>query len=233
MLANENTAILTSMVTLVPYEKSHVPTYHNWMKDPDIQEATASEPLSLEEEYSMQVSWRQDSDKLTFIACMPSRAPISDQETTLQAGKLDSPDQIIGDVNLFLTVADEDPEGCIGELELMIAPTSQQRQGYGRATVLTILNYIQRNLEGILAEFARKEGVESMSLLQLKAKIGGKNKKSIGLFESIGFIKVDESANYFGEFELILEGFLEEGRTRGLLEKFGVEGYREMRYSNE
>ena len=32
----------------------HVPRYHEWMSDPAIREATASEPLSLEEEYEMQ-----------------------------------------------------------------------------------------------------------------------------------------------------------------------------------
>ncbi|OAP54904.1 hypothetical protein AYL99_10604 [Fonsecaea erecta] len=37
----------------------------------EIQEATASEPLTLEEEYAMQRSWRDDGDKLTFIVCRP------------------------------------------------------------------------------------------------------------------------------------------------------------------
>lgn len=60
----------------------------------------------------MQQSWRDDHDKLTFIACLPS----SDDEE-LVAGICDAPDRMVGDVNLFLSPADEDPEGCIGELE--------------------------------------------------------------------------------------------------------------------
>merc|ERR1712093_645230 len=75
MLINKNTAISTSSILLVPYEASHVPTYHEWMKDEQIQAETASEPLTLEEEYAMQRSWRTDADKLTFIACLPLSLP--------------------------------------------------------------------------------------------------------------------------------------------------------------
>ena len=110
----------------------------------------------------------------------------------------------------------------------MIAPTSHRRHGYGRATILTFLHYIQTHLPSILSEYKSKEGVERMSLLQLKVKIGSKNEKSIKLFESIGFIKVVEGPNYFGEFELVFEGFLGEERTRGLLERWEIEGYREI-----
>lgn len=35
----------------------------------------------------------------------------------MKVGVSDAPDRMIGDVNLFLSPADEDPEGCIGELE--------------------------------------------------------------------------------------------------------------------
>ena len=42
-----------------------VPSYHNWMQDPEILELTASEPLSLEEEYEMQKSWQDSEDRIS------------------------------------------------------------------------------------------------------------------------------------------------------------------------
>lgn len=181
----------------------------------------------------MQNSWRTDHDKLTFIACLPL-APKSygknASASAISPGICDAPERMIGDVNLFLSPADEDEEGCIGELELMIAPTSVRRQGYGRTTILTFLHYLQTHLEEILAEYMQGQSQTRMSLLQLKVKIGSKNEKSIKLFESIGFIKVYESPNYFGEFELVLEGFLGEKRIHDLFEKFKIEGYQELLY---
>ena len=34
------------------------------MKSPELQQLTASEPLSLEQEYDMQRSWREDNDSM-------------------------------------------------------------------------------------------------------------------------------------------------------------------------
>ena len=48
-------------VMLVPYAEAHVPTYHAWMQDPLLLDATASEPLTLQQEYQMQLSWAADS----------------------------------------------------------------------------------------------------------------------------------------------------------------------------
>jgi len=191
----------------------------------------------------MQKSWRNDSDKLTFIVCVPLRKlgnfdqleECFDDGFEADQGKCDIPESMLGDVNLFLTPADEDEEACIGEIELMIASTAQRRQGYGRATVLAFMHYIQVHLQEILREYANSGGENGvagkMNLLQLRVKIGGKNESSIKLFESVGFIKVGEGENYFGEVELCLEGFLGEGRTKGLLEKWGVGEYEELKYN--
>ncbi|PQE33980.1 n-acetyltransferase 9 protein [Rutstroemia sp. NJR-2017a WRK4] len=244
MLINEHTAISTSKVLLVPYEEEHVPVYHEWMKDEEIQILTASEPLSLEEEYAMQRSWRRDHDKLTFIICVPpsstSLSSNSEPRSNAQNEKNPKP-QMIGDINLFLTPADEDPdEGCIGEIELMIAPKEMRVKGYGRAAVLAFMGYLERELGGIMGEYGKGVRGEvgdgengkkmKMNLLQLRVKIGSKNEKSIGLFESIGFVRVGEGENYFGEVELVFEGWLGRERVGGLMERFGVEGWREVEW---
>ena len=48
MLGNANLTLRGAVCALVPYRAAHVRQYHAWMLDPAIQEATASEPLSLE-----------------------------------------------------------------------------------------------------------------------------------------------------------------------------------------
>jgi hypothetical protein len=97
------------------------------------------------------------------------------------------------------------------------------------------MHYIQRHLPSILEDYTQSQSYtgrtkEKIRLLQLKVKIGSKNEESIKLFESIGFLKVEEGPNYFGEFELVFEGFLGEDRTKGMLKRWDIEGYREMKY---
>ena len=54
-------------VVLVPYMSEHVPKYHSWMQDPALLEATGSEPLSLDQEYEMQISWTQDPNSMNYL----------------------------------------------------------------------------------------------------------------------------------------------------------------------
>ncbi|GME63049.1 N-acetyltransferase [Neofusicoccum parvum] len=217
MKVNEHTAVLAPRVLLVPYSAHHVPTYHEWMQDPAIQEATASEPLTLDEEYAMQRSWRSDADKLTFIACVAPPEP--QPPARIRARVHDAADAMIGDVNLFLVPDDEDDEDCeqeggsgghrppntnvVGELEIMVARPAHQNRGLGAAVLAAFLAYVRRHLDAILVEYAAGEGGrEKVALKHLRVKIGAANGRSLRLFEKVGFVRTSETPNFFGELEL-------------------------------
>lgn len=76
MKTNWLTKLVGSKVILVPYREAHVEKYHQWMKSPELLTLTGSEPLTLEEEYEMQKSWREDEDKCTFIILNKVRSEI-------------------------------------------------------------------------------------------------------------------------------------------------------------
>ncbi|KAJ4256672.1 hypothetical protein NW762_008768 [Fusarium torreyae] len=223
MRINQNTAISTSGVLLVPYEAHHVRQYHAWMQDPDIQEATASEPMTLDEEYENQQSWRTSSDKLTFIVC----APVKKDLTLVKAGTADADDLMRGDINFFLYPYETDDEDetntqgwVIGEVDVMIASPSHRGQGLGRAAVCALLVYLRNQIEGILKEY----GAQELKGLMVKIKEG--NKGSRALFEKLGFVQKGE-VNYFGEVVMTLEW--EEVLRRNWWK--GAEGdFKEVRY---
>ncbi|KAK4164901.1 GNAT domain-containing protein [Cladorrhinum sp. PSN259] len=241
MRLNEHTAVSTANTLLVPYDHRHVLTYHAWMEDPAIQEATASEPLTLEEEYENQTSWRASHDKLTFIICQPlslsSDSPGSSNSDSniIKAGAHDSPSTMIGDINLFLYPDEEEeeespgvPKFCVGEVDIMIAGAQHRGKGLGREVVKVFLKYICEHQEEIMREYAGdKDIVPPPKLKALMAKINQANEKSLALFGGVLGFKQEGEANYFGEVTLVLRD----------LEKFtrenGLEGYRELVYSRD
>lgn len=175
------------------------------MQDPDLQAATASEPLTLEEEYAMQNSWRTDADKLTFIVCTPPQSI----PRCLTAEKEDAPGYMIGDVNLFLTHDDEeddksDHQALIGEIEIMIANKQQQGRGLGKEILSVFMWYILQSKDAIMDEYHthNTNGKKSSYLRWFRVKINKDNTRSLRLFESVGFTKASETPNYFGELEL-------------------------------
>lgn len=186
------------------------------MQDADLQAATASEPLSMTEEYDMQRSWRTDNDKLTFIVCQSRQEP-KNVSQTVRGGQDDRPERMVGDINLFLFEPegdddDEDDSGeqapnssnaLVGEIELMIARKALHRQGYGRAALLSFTAYILDTWTEIAAEYSSSAGDQTTRPLQyLRVKINQSNARSIALFQSIGFVQTAAGANYFGEVEL-------------------------------
>ncbi|KAK5134285.1 hypothetical protein LTR08_006714 [Meristemomyces frigidus] len=218
MKLNAYHGLHTPGVLLVPYNARHVPAYHTWMQDPALQEATASEPLAIDEEYAMQRSWREDRDKLTFIICLPLTTPPSPRDGVC-VGVDDAPERMVGDINLFLfpSKSEEGSEprvsdSVIGELELMIARPELRRQGLGRAALLAFMDYIASHWPAVYSEYVGKPAGSilyggfahhAMEKLQyLRVKINESNLGSIHLFESTGFERMAEKANFFGEVEL-------------------------------
>ncbi|XP_035222608.1 N-acetyltransferase 9-like protein isoform X2 [Stegodyphus dumicola] len=173
MKINANTCIVGSKVILVPYKEEHVEKYHSWMQNEELLELTASEPLTLEEEYLMQKSWFEDSDKCTFI--------VLDKDILENTGN--ETDSMIGDVNLYFN-DQEDPRAA--EIEVMIADPIHRSKGKGKEALLFMLRY----------------GVDTLKVTKFVAKIKMKNERSLKLFISIGFTENDRS-DIFQEIELI------------------------------
>lgn len=188
MRANEFTAIVDEKIVLVPYRKEHVPRYHEWMQDEGLRQLTASEPLSLEEEYEMQEKWRLDEDKLTFIIL----ARTSDGELATS----DIPNlPMIGDVNIFFNGApgDQDLES---EAEIMIAEPGWRRKGLASRALQLMFSYAT--------------GSDSPSPLpvlrgSLVARIGDQNGASIALFQKLGF-EIIKHVDVFRETEMRYTG---------------------------
>ncbi|KAI8823090.1 GNAT domain-containing protein [Fimicolochytrium jonesii] len=176
MKANSNTVLTVENTVLVPYKSEHVPIYHEWMKDPFLQEMTASEPLSIEEEYEMQKSWAVDEAKCTFIIVSP------DFESN-RVGRSATFGGMIGDVNLYWNDHD-DPHSA--EIEVMIAESSARSTGHGKRALLGMMSYATTELE----------------TTSFVAKISQSNDASIGLFTKLGF-EVQSVSEVFKEVTMV------------------------------
>lgn len=164
MRLNEYTSLVGPRVTLIPYLKEHVEEYHGWMSDPFMQALTASEPLSLDEEYEMQKSWNLDEDKLTFIV-------------TVDQGKL------IGDVNLFLS-QDEDGSSK-AECEVMIAVMGHQSKGLGKEALQMMILYASKHLKISPSAFFAKIGMNNTPSLHLFQKLDFKEIGRSEVFQEV------------------------------------------------
>ncbi|KAJ2491630.1 hypothetical protein IWW37_002080, partial [Coemansia sp. RSA 2050] len=166
MRLNEHLAIIGSQVVLVPYEKEHVPKYHEWMKSPFLQEMTGSEPLSIDDEYAMQQSWRTDDDKCTFIVLAKAQP---DSINIFDCGRM------IGDVNFYLNNVYNPHEA---ELEVMIAENDYSGKGVATEVLRLMMHY----------------AVNDVGVTDLVVRIKESNAASIHIFEhKFGFIETERS----------------------------------------
>ncbi|KAF9269753.1 hypothetical protein L218DRAFT_890577 [Marasmius fiardii PR-910] len=228
MRANENVVLIGEKVVLVPYEVEHVPKYHTWMQDDEIRLLTASEPLTLEEEYEMQRKWRVDEDKLTFIVL--ARTP----EVQGASGQLDPKDatiqnlSMVGDVNLFLSgdlspivsttrAPYDEPDEFTAEAEIMIAESSYRRRGMAYEALQLMFRYTtSRGPEHFSVVSSPSVSTSSsepefpslptpIPPQYLLTRITESNEASIKLFQKLGF-KVTKRVEVFGEVEMRWRG---------------------------
>ena len=168
-------------------------------------EATGSEPLSFEEEVKMQLSWRDDPEKCTFIVHETSACLHKGVETHFVA--TENLDAMVGDVNLFLSEIDDDeeqeqgetaaetdkPQRIQAEIDIMIAEKGCHRKGLGKAATCSMLLY----------------GARKLKVERFFCKINEDNVASLSLFKVLGFVQCDYAA-CFKQVELELRKSLEE-----------------------
>lgn len=128
------------------------------MNDKSLQELTASEELSLKEEYEMQKSWQTDEDKLTFIAISGNSIPTTINEELLR---------MIGDINLFFIFSPD-----VAEINIMVAELKYRRGGYGSEMLKLIINY----------------AVNYLNISKFSAKIANQNNASMNFFKKNNFL---------------------------------------------
>jgi RimJ/RimL family protein N-acetyltransferase len=148
MKKNQNVILksIDEKTMLIPYRKEHVLKYHEWMQDVELQEQTASEPLSLQQEYEMQQSWFEDEKKCTFI---------------IKSVK------IIGDVNLYFNDFDDPFQA---EIEVMIAEKDHRRLGFGKTAVLMMMYYGATELK--VSRFIAKISIKNIPSIALFTNFG-------------------------------------------------------------
>ncbi|KAK0173210.1 hypothetical protein PV328_006444 [Microctonus aethiopoides] len=164
MKINSSTQIVGANVCLVPYKEIHVERYHEWMKSPELQHLTGSEPLTIDEEYQMQKSWHEDENKCTFIILDRNQFLLNKNEV----------DSMIGDTNLYFNNLDE-PQTA--ECEIMIAEKKSRGQRMGWEAMILMLRY----------------GIEKLQVNKYCAKIKMDNVSSIKMFGKLQFHEISRS----------------------------------------
>lgn len=151
------------------YLREHVPRYHEWMQEPALLEATASEPLSLAQEFDVHRSWTLDPLKHTFI--------VLDKELIEGEFVAGNPhtEAMIGDVNIYMN----DPDDLqLAEIEIMIAEQKSRGKGLGQEAILLMMAF----------------ALEKYGINTFRAKISESNTASLKLFRKLGFKDASYSA---------------------------------------
>ena len=198
------------------------------MQDSFLLDATASEPLSMEEEIKMQKEWRDDEHKCTFIILARDllqgqgspdfpRCPCDNGSSNERSSFPKLIEQtlhcMIGDINLFLSEEEEEEE----ELDEEESFRRQQNLQNGTQQVETKPPELtQAELDLMIAESSHRNkklgselalmmmhyGASQLNIRRFFVKIKDTNNSSLRLFkEKLGFVEC-AYAECFGEYEL-------------------------------
>lgn len=196
MRVNQEFAVESSRLWLVPYGVHHVPKYHRWMQSEELQLSTSSDPLSIHQEYAAQQQWAELDDRLTFILLSKERLCIRAQtkHNSNASWQQSEEESMIGDVNLFLRPTHLAPleagtPGYEGEVSVMIA--EKDARGFGLAA------------EAIAAMLKFSDGHLPVHLSSLVAKVSADNVASLRLFQNrMGFVERSR-CSAFNQLELV------------------------------
>lgn len=105
----------------------------------------------------------------------------------------------------------------VGELNIMIANPNRRGHGCGKLVLATFIWFVSAYQECLMHEYTTDNALSEpqctklqcnqthsgkVKLTELVAKIDKENEKSIKLFGHLGFKKVRDEPNYFGEVEM-------------------------------
>mmetsp|Transcript_475 Transcript_475/g.1055 ORF Transcript_475/g.1055 Transcript_475/m.1055 type:complete len:284 (+) Transcript_475:39-890(+) len=201
----------------VPYRPEHLPNYHEWMQDSFLLEATASEPLTMDQEIEMQREWRDDETKCTFILLARDLIPggkksgipppptekeseISDEKKSYPELVQQTLDAMIGDVNLFLS--EEELEESGDEESKQTAQLTPAHMQAELDLMIAAASHRHKNLGTELALMMMHYGAKYLQIRRFFVKIKDTNHSSLKLFkEKLGFVQC-AYAECFGEYEL-------------------------------
>jgi RimJ/RimL family protein N-acetyltransferase len=192
MKINSSTRIVGEKIILVPYREHHVPKYHEWMSSQEIQDLTASEPLSLLEEYEMCNKWKNDNDKLTFIILNKNCYETLDKSIDENEKEIKS---MVGDVNLFVNENEivNNDNLKVGELEIMIAEKANRGLGFGKEAIKLMIYYCMQNLNDVTTFIVKISENNLASIKMFEKNFGFSRYDHIKVFKQLCLIlKIDD-----------------------------------------
>jgi RimJ/RimL family protein N-acetyltransferase len=115
-------------IMLVPYLKEHVPLYHSWLSDPEMQTLTGTDPTTLQEEYEYQKDWDSSNDRITKL--------------------IEVDGVLIGDINLFKN--NQLNSDCMWEVNIMIVKEEHRGHGYASEALELVLK--EHHINNVMAK---------------------------------------------------------------------------------